>query len=52
MTPFLSNRVAYDKILGYVQKAKDAGDEILIGGSGKQLLEAFAAPHLTNFRRR
>lgn len=28
-------RPAYDKITGYIQKAKDAGGEILIGGTGK-----------------
>ncbi|PPQ71585.1 hypothetical protein CVT26_010553 [Gymnopilus dilepis] len=28
------NRPAYDKILGYVKKAKDAGGEVLIGGTG------------------
>ncbi len=29
-----SGRPAYDKITGYIQKAKEAGGEILIGGSG------------------
>jgi len=29
-----SGRPAYDKILGYVQKAKEAGGEVLIGGTG------------------
>lgn len=29
-----SGRPAYDKILGYIQKAKDAGGEVLIGGTG------------------
>jgi 1-pyrroline-5-carboxylate dehydrogenase len=28
-------RPAYDKIIGYIQKAKDAGGEILIGGVGR-----------------
>ena len=27
-------RPAYDKIISYIQKAKEAGGEILIGGSG------------------
>ena len=27
-------RPSYDKIIGYIKKAKDGGDEILIGGSG------------------
>ena len=27
-------RPSYDKIIGYIKKAKEAGDEILIGGSG------------------
>jgi acyl-CoA reductase-like NAD-dependent aldehyde dehydrogenase len=29
-----SGRPAYDKITGYIQKAKAAGGEILIGGTG------------------
>lgn len=29
-----SGRPAYDKIVGYFKKAKDAGAEILIGGTG------------------
>jgi 1-pyrroline-5-carboxylate dehydrogenase len=29
-----SGRPAYDKIMGYIQKAKEAGGEILIGGTG------------------
>jgi len=29
-----SGRPAYDKIIGYIQKAKEAGGEILIGGTG------------------
>ncbi|KAG2156356.1 Aldehyde/histidinol dehydrogenase [Suillus clintonianus] len=28
-------RPAYDKIMGFIQKAKDAGGEVLIGGVGK-----------------
>ena len=29
-----SGRPSFDKIISYIKKAKDAGDEILIGGSG------------------
>jgi acyl-CoA reductase-like NAD-dependent aldehyde dehydrogenase len=29
-----SGQPAFDKIMGYVQKARDAGAEILIGGTG------------------
>lgn len=29
-----SGRPAYDRILGYIDKAKAAGGEILIGGNG------------------
>jgi len=29
-----SGKPAFDKITGYIQKAKEAGGEILIGGSG------------------
>ena len=29
-----SGRPSYDKIISYIKKAKEAGDEILIGGSG------------------
>lgn len=29
-----SGKPAYDKILNYIQKAKDAGGEVLIGGTG------------------
>lgn len=32
---YCRGRPAYDKITGYIQKAKDAGGEILIGGVGK-----------------
>jgi len=28
------NKISFDKILSYVQKAKDAGGEVLIGGTG------------------
>ncbi|KAF8180198.1 delta-1-pyrroline-5-carboxylate dehydrogenase [Pholiota molesta] len=37
-------RPAYDKILGYVQKARDAGDEILIGGTGDDSKGYFIQP--------
>ena len=30
----IRGRPSYDKIIGYIKKAKEAGDEILIGGSG------------------
>lgn len=30
----VSGRPAFDKIMGYIQKAKDAGGEVLIGGTG------------------
>jgi 1-pyrroline-5-carboxylate dehydrogenase len=30
----LSGKPAFDKIMGYIQKAKDAGGEVIIGGSG------------------
>jgi hypothetical protein len=29
-----SGRPAYDKIIGYIKKAKEGGGEILIGGTG------------------
>lgn len=32
-----SGRSAYDRILSYIEKAKAAGGEILIGGSGKSV---------------
>lgn len=32
-----SGRPSYDKIISYIKKARDAGDEILIGGSGMLL---------------
>jgi len=35
--PSNSNKAAYTKITSYIQKAKDAGGEILIGGTGKFL---------------
>ena len=34
-----SGRRAYDTITGYIKKAKDAGGEILTGGSGKPALK-------------
>ncbi|KAF4619195.1 hypothetical protein D9613_004850 [Agrocybe pediades] len=37
-------RPAYDKILGYIQKAKDAGGEVLIGGSGDDSKGFFVQP--------
>ena len=36
-----SGRPSYDKIISYIKKAKDAGDEVLIGGSG-MLVFAFS----------
>ena len=30
-----SNKPAFDKILGYIEKAKAAGGQILIGGIGR-----------------
>jgi acyl-CoA reductase-like NAD-dependent aldehyde dehydrogenase len=33
--PFISSgQPAFEKILGYIEKAKKAGGEILIGGTG------------------
>ncbi|KAG5985575.1 hypothetical protein E4U52_001196, partial [Claviceps spartinae] len=37
-------RSAYDKILGYIQKAKDAGGEVLIGGTGDDSKGYFIQP--------
>ncbi|KAF9562461.1 delta-1-pyrroline-5-carboxylate dehydrogenase [Agrocybe pediades] len=37
-------RPAYDKIIGYIQKAKDAGGEVLIGGSGDDSKGFFVQP--------
>lgn len=34
MGPVIS-QVSYDKIMGLIQQAKDAGDKVLIGGTGK-----------------
>ena len=34
--PF-SGRPAFDKIMSYIKKAKDAGGEVLIGGTGPYL---------------
>ena len=39
-----SNRPAYDKIIGYIQKAKDAGGQILIGGTGDDSKGYFIQP--------
>ena len=30
-----SHKASFDKIIGYIKKAKDAGAEVLIGGTGK-----------------
>ncbi|KAF5373511.1 hypothetical protein D9757_010499 [Collybiopsis confluens] len=38
------NRPAYDKITSYIQKAKDAGAEILIGGTGDDSKGYFIQP--------
>lgn len=32
-----SGRSAYDRILSYIEKAKAAGGEILVGGNGKSV---------------
>lgn len=32
-----SGRPAYDRIIGYINKAKEAGGEILIGGTGTDI---------------
>lgn len=37
-------RTAFDKIMSYIQKAKDAGAEILIGGSGDDSKGYFVQP--------
>jgi acyl-CoA reductase-like NAD-dependent aldehyde dehydrogenase len=37
---FCSNKAAFDKILGYVEKAKAAGGQILIGGTGQYFKHA------------
>ncbi|KAG6860844.1 hypothetical protein C0995_006982 [Termitomyces sp. Mi166 len=37
-------RPAYDKILGYIQKAKDTGGKILIGGTGDNSTGYFIQP--------
>ncbi|CAL1700066.1 unnamed protein product [Somion occarium] len=37
-------RPAYDKIIGYIKKAKDAGGEVLIGGSGDDSKGYFVQP--------
>ena len=38
-----SGRQAYDRILSYIEKAKAAGGEVLIGGSGKLVMHAYLA---------
>ncbi|KAF7968016.1 hypothetical protein HWV62_32185 [Athelia sp. TMB] len=38
------NRPSYDKITGYIQKAKDAGGEVLIGGTGDDSKGYFIQP--------
>ncbi|KAI0311785.1 delta-1-pyrroline-5-carboxylate dehydrogenase [Amylostereum chailletii] len=39
-----SGKPAFDKILGYIQKAKDAGGEVLVGGSGDDSKGYFVQP--------
>ena len=39
-----SAQPAFDKITGYIQKAKDAGGEVLIGGSGDDSKGYFIQP--------
>lgn len=36
MSIYYSGRPAYDKIIGYIEKAKAAGGEVLIGGTGRR----------------
>lgn len=38
------NKAAFDKILGYIEKAKAAGGQILIGGTGDDSLGYFVQP--------
>ncbi|KAH9927071.1 delta-1-pyrroline-5-carboxylate dehydrogenase [Epithele typhae] len=38
------HRASYDKIMGYIKKAKDAGGEVLIGGSGDDSKGYFVQP--------
>ncbi|KAL0577647.1 1-pyrroline-5-carboxylate dehydrogenase [Marasmius crinis-equi] len=38
------NRPAYDKIIGYIQKAKDAGGQVLVGGTGDDSKGYFVQP--------
>jgi len=33
----VSGRPAFDKVMGYIQKAKDAGGEVLTGGTGDSM---------------
>lgn len=33
----ISGKPAFDKITGYIQKAKDTGAEIIFGGSGSSI---------------
>ncbi|KAG5642528.1 hypothetical protein DXG03_002601 [Asterophora parasitica] len=42
--PHIFGRPAYDKIIGYIQKAKDAGGEVLIGGTGDDSKGYFIQP--------
>ena len=45
-----SGRPAYDKILGYIAKAKESGGEILIGGTGAIFIRSVSPPvRLTPF---
>lgn len=38
------NKVAFDKILRYIQRAKDAGGEVLIGGKGDDSIGFYVQP--------
>ncbi|KAG7089848.1 hypothetical protein E1B28_011492 [Marasmius oreades] len=38
------NRIAFDKIISYIQKAKDAGGQILVGGTGDDSKGYFIQP--------
>ncbi|KAG1755428.1 Aldehyde/histidinol dehydrogenase [Suillus lakei] len=42
-----TGRPTYDKVMGFIQKAKDAGGEVLIGGIGDDLQGYFIQPTIT-----
>lgn len=41
---FNSGKPAFDKILGYVEKAKQAGGEVIIGGTGDDSVGYYIQP--------